>query len=84
LIKTSLPAVPRPKSVISVFVADIARGGIGLLVDRVFYPEERLTLNIPTLGLKQIVVRRCRRLGDRCFELGAEFGTEQAGPTTST
>ena len=78
LIKASLPAIARPPMVTSIYVTDISRGSIGLLVDRVFYPEERLTINVPMLGLKQVVVRRCRRLGERCYALGAEFGTEIA------
>ena len=76
LIKATLPAITRESTVTPIYVSDIGRSGIGLLVDRVFYPEERLTINIPNLGLKQVVVRRCRRLGERCYELGAEFGTE--------
>jgi len=76
LIKTSLPAISRPTAAAPIYVTDIARGGIGLLVDQVFYPEERLTLHIPKLGLKQVLVRRCRRLGERCYELGAEFSTD--------
>ena len=76
LIKTSLPGITRPTAVTSIYVSDIGRSGIGLMVDRAFYPEERLTINIPSLGLKQVIVRRCRRLGERCYELGAEFGSD--------
>jgi hypothetical protein len=83
LIKTSLPAISRPTGVRSIYVTDIGRGGIGLLVDQVYYPEERLTLNIPNLGLKQIVVRRCRRLGELCYEVGAEFCSDEPAVAAS-
>jgi hypothetical protein len=83
LIKSSLPAIPRPPMVTTVYVSDISRGSIRLLVDRVFYPEERLTINIPMLGLKHLLIRRCRRVGERCYELGAEFGAEVSVETAA-
>lgn len=69
----SLHAFPRTNETLTIYVSDIGRGNVGLLVDRPFYPEERLMLELPTIGRKQICVRRCRHLADGCYELGAEF-----------
>jgi hypothetical protein len=74
----TLPAARRETGLAHVLVADVSRCGIGLLHHEQLWPEERISIWLPSHHLQATVVR-CRRRGPSCYEIGAEL-TSYTGP----
>jgi len=70
---STLKALPRADEWHKVVIRDVGRGGVGFLHSQQLYPSERLRLVFPDLKTHYIEVVRCRKLGDQCFEVGAQF-----------
>ncbi len=67
---TKLPVfLRRPQRLARVFVKDLSRTGVGILAHEQIWPAEEFMLDF--CGRK-LVVRavRCRKLCDRCFDVG--------------
>lgn len=69
----TLPAFPRATEMVLAFSCDVSRSGVCFLSDRELYPREVVEVSILRLGKRQLQVMRCRRLSDRCYEVGASF-----------
>lgn len=69
----TLQALPRAVEWHKIVVRDVGRGGVGFLHSQQLYPSERLQMVFPDLRTHYIEVVRCRKLGDHCFEVGAQF-----------
>jgi len=70
---SSLPALERPPTVAAVMTTTVSRGGVGYLHSEQMYPGERAQFVLPNGSGRVIEVSWCRRLGPRCFEVGARF-----------
>ena len=57
----------------AVYTKDIARRGLCFLHSQQLLPLEEVSLSLPTGDRVRLVVRRCRRKQDNCFECGAEI-----------
>jgi hypothetical protein len=68
----TLPSARRETGLAHVLVSDVSRLGFGLLHHEQLWPEERITLWLPSHHLHATVVR-CRRRGPSCYEIGAEL-----------
>ncbi len=53
----------------TILIKDLSRSGIGFLYHRQLYPTQALKVVFQGRDIETLVVR-CRRLGDRCFEIG--------------
>jgi hypothetical protein len=71
--RQSFPALPRPETWHKVYTKDVSRTGLGFLHSEPLYPMEQLCLVLPDGCCRRIEVVRCRRIGPRCFEIGAVF-----------
>lgn len=69
----NLPAFPREASWSTVYLSDLSRSGAGFISPSEFYPGEHLELQLSALGAKGLVVKRCRKSPEGCFEIGCEF-----------
>lgn len=67
----NLPALPRPRQPFVVLCKDVSRSGIAFLHEAPLYPAEEISLWLP-IGVRNYVVRRCRRHHAACYEIGAQ------------
>lgn len=67
----NLPAIQRATAFMKVYTKDISRGGIGFFTSLQLYPGEDLIM-WTRAGKLSYSVARCRKHGDRCFEVGAK------------
>jgi hypothetical protein len=77
----TLPAFVREPETTVVYLADLSRGGLSFICDRELYPSERVDVEIPKLGFRGGLVRRCQRIAAGCFVIGCEFSA--ASPARS-
>ena len=68
---STLPALHRDPGWHNAYLTNISRGGVGFLHSEPLYPREQMQLLLPTGKLLNIEIIYCRRLHQRCFELGA-------------
>ena len=72
----TLPAVARLPAVWPVYMLNISRGGVGFLHFEQLFPSEQARLVLPG-GVERLVqVVRCRRLGSKCYAIGARLPEE--------
>jgi hypothetical protein len=80
--RQTFPVLDRMPGWHRVYTKDLSRGGLGFLHSEQLYPQEQMFLLLPaestettiSRGQKFIVeVRRCRRLGNRCYQIGCCF-----------
>jgi len=69
----TLPAVPRCQGWHRVYIVDISKRGISLLHSEQLFPGERMRTLLVTGDHRTVQIAWCRRLGDRCFRVGARF-----------
>lgn len=62
----------RTKRAGKVLIKDLSRGGIGVLYHQQIFPEEQFQIRFQGRLIHAVVVR-CRRLGERCFEIGGRI-----------
>ena len=70
----------REGEVHAMYVKDVSRKGVGLILPMQLLPNDRATVTVRGLRLS-IRVRRCRRLGRRCYYCGGEFAEGLAAPS---
>lgn len=70
-VRSSLPGLPRDVSTERVCLKDVSRSGVSLLHSRQLYPGERLELVVLDGVRRELQVTRCRKIQDRCYEVGA-------------
>lgn len=68
-----LPAFPRPPQLHRVVVADISRRGLRFLHSEQLYPGELAVVQVTGGKQMRIEIARCRKLAERCFEVGVKF-----------
>lgn len=73
----SVPFAQRKKTRGRVLVKDMSRKGIGILFHIQLWPTEKFSLELHGRIVVAVVVR-CRKVGPRCFEIGAIIETVQA------
>ena len=71
--RQSFPALPRRDLWYRVFTKDVSRGGISFLHGEQLFPGEQMTVVLSDGRSRPVEVVRCRRIEDRCFEIGAKF-----------
>lgn len=64
-----LPACPRRPEPQHIYTKDFSKTGFGCLSSIQFYPGEIVRVLLATFWM-EVLIRRCRRLGTDCFELG--------------
>jgi hypothetical protein len=57
----------------AVYTKNIARRGLCFLHSEQLLPLEEVALSLPTGDRVRLIVRRCRRQQENCFECGAEI-----------
>ncbi len=67
-----LPSMPRTTAPIAIYTKDFSKTGFGFLSDRQFFPGEEVRILLATFWM-DIAVRRCRRLGECCYESGGSL-----------
>ncbi len=65
-----------------VFAKDVSRAGFSFLHSEQLFPRERLELVVDESHRYVGEVRRCRRVGPRCYVVGAQF-CDDAAPDIS-
>ena len=73
LAEASLPHVARQSGRHVVFIKDVSRAGIAFYHEEQLYPRERMQLWLPGQELHIVRISRCRKVNDRCYEIGARF-----------
>lgn len=68
-----LPAMRRPRDWQRIKVQNLSRCGMGFLHHEPLYPLEKALIVFPGGIQRLFQVRRCRRIGSQCFEIGGEF-----------
>lgn len=66
----TLPIYPRSHEPKVVYTRDFSKCGVGLVASEQFFPGEHIRVILATFWMS-IRVRRARRLGANCFEIGA-------------
>jgi len=56
--------------VYGVYCRDLSRDGVGLLAPRQLLPLEQVRLLLPRGKAVTATVRRCRRVDEKCYEIG--------------
>jgi hypothetical protein len=81
--RITFPSLVREPAWHSVYVTNVSRDGIGFLHSEALYPRESLRLLLLNGQLATIEIVNCRRLGPRCFEVGAQVFSGREGWTNS-
>jgi hypothetical protein len=71
--QSTFPAIPPDTAYYLVLVMDVSRSGVGFLHELQLLPRERCELWIEGGRRHTIEIVRCRRLQDRCYEVGGRF-----------
>ena len=66
-------ALERPRESHAILLVDISRTGVGFLHSEQLYPLEQSCLTLHNGKSCTIKIMHCRRLGQCCFFVGAEF-----------
>ena len=65
--------VKRGSDIYGAYLKDCSRMGIGLISPIQFFPCERIQVCMDNRRIYQLEIRRCRRLGEKCYECGTIF-----------
>jgi PilZ domain len=76
-VEHAIPSLPRPSVPLGVYTHDFSRRGCGFISPVQLLPEEVVRLLLPTLWMRLRIVR-ARRVGPRCYEIGAELIEQHA------
>ena len=71
--RPSFPSMSRPLTWHRVYTVNMARSGISFLHSEQLFPRERAGIVLLDGSDYDIEIVRCRRIQDRCFEIGARF-----------
>jgi hypothetical protein len=59
----------------AVFTKDISRSGLAFLCEQQLFPCQKAGVWFASRPRGEIKIARCRRIGERCYECGANFVT---------
>jgi hypothetical protein len=62
----------RGQTMLGTYTKDVSRQGVAFLSPVALLPKERVKLRVPAAELG-LVVTRCRRIDQACYECGAKF-----------
>lgn len=68
-----LPAFPRKAECHLIQFVDLCRGGVGFLHCEQLYPGETMQIMVATGSVYSVEIMNCRRIGARCYHVGARF-----------
>jgi len=71
--RQTFAALPRPAAWHKVYTKDISRCGLAFLHSQQLFPRERMRIILPDGQPRIIEVLRCRRIQERCYEIGARM-----------
>lgn len=71
--RATLPSRPRDAISWAVYPVSISRGGLAFLHSEQLFPCEKFQISFADGKNIEIEIARCRRIGPRCFEVGARF-----------
>lgn len=71
--RQSFQSMRRPSTWHRIYTVNLARGGLSFLHSEQLFPQERAGIILLDGGDHDIEIVRCRRIQDRCFEIGARF-----------
>jgi hypothetical protein len=71
--RSTLPAHPRDEVTWAIYPVSVSRGGMAFLHSEPLYPGEKFFIRLSDEKSYDVEVARCRRVGPRCFEIGARF-----------
>lgn len=63
----------RPGSILAVYCRDISQSGVAILSPYQAFPLQTGVLTLSAEKTLRVRVRRCRRMGDRCYVLGCDY-----------
>jgi hypothetical protein len=75
--QSTLPSFPRESTWHNVYIANVSRDGIAFLHSEAIYPREQMRLLLLNGQQLSIEVVDCRRVGPRCYEVGAHISAGQ-------
>ena len=64
-----LPAFPRRATPQLIYTKDFSKTGFGFVADQQVFPGEQARIILATFWM-EVAIRRCRRLGPDCYEVG--------------
>lgn len=67
-----LPALPRQREPMGIYLNDISRYGAGFISPIQFFPEEQVRILLPTFWIRARVMRG-RYLGPHCYQIGVQL-----------
>ncbi len=73
----AIPAIRRVETWVRIVLRNVSRCGAGLWHSEQLFPEEECLLLFPNGVQRQFKVKRCRRVGAKCYEIGGEFSDDQ-------
>lgn len=71
--QNGLPAMRRPSTWVRVLVQNVSRDGMGFWHSEAMFPLEQALIVLPNGIQRLFEVRRCRRVGPSCFDVGGVF-----------
>ena len=67
------PALRRSDKFRRIVLRNLSRCGVGFLHSEQMFPHENAFFVLPNGTQRRLKVKRCRRIGSKCYEIGAEF-----------
>ncbi|MCA9235706.1 MAG: PilZ domain-containing protein [Planctomycetales bacterium] len=64
----------------AVYTKDVSRMGMGVMVPEQLFPCDEFELLMPGEQWISLIVRRCRRVQEECYDVGAEFAAGILNP----
>lgn len=71
--RQTLPVLRRPNRWHRIYTVNLSQSGLAFLHSEQLFPRERMHILFPGGSDHIVEVARCRRINDRCFEIGARF-----------
>jgi hypothetical protein len=69
----TFPWLRRPDTFSRIAIRGVSRVGVGFLHSEQMFPKEIAKFAFPNGTERVLTVTRCRRLGPKCYHIGAEF-----------
>jgi hypothetical protein len=77
--RQTFPALPRAEAQHGVYTKDVSRAGLSFYHVEQLFPREQMSIVLPDGRTLHFEVVRCRRIQERCYEIGATFVSVPAG-----
>ena len=63
----------RGDSQLGIYCKDVSREGLGLVCPVQLFPRERIQVWLPSGSNPELIVTRCIRIAERCYDCGTHF-----------